>query len=117
MVLEVKCKGRIGTDNFVSCMRKTLADAFPTESIGLGGVFCVKKGQVKIHVMPEYSIKPLNSDADVENWLKFYQMEAPYTCFSFLVSRDPVNNNMLRNYSGRKFSIKYFWKAGKSITH
>ena len=72
-------------------MRKTLADAFPSKSVGLGGIFCVQKGQVKIHVMPEFSEKPLKSDTDVENWLKFYKMDAPYTCLSFLVSRDPVN--------------------------
>ena len=71
-------------------MRKILAEAFPTESIGLGGIFCVKKGQLKIHVMPEYSNTPLKSDSDVENWLKFYEMDAPYTCMSFLVSKDPV---------------------------
>jgi len=88
-VLEVRCKGRSGPENFVSQMRKTLADAFPSKSVGLGGIFCVQKGQVKIHVMPEYSEKPLKSDADVENWLKFYKMDAPYTCLSFLVSRDP----------------------------
>lgn len=88
--MEVRCKGRSGPENFVSQMRKTLADAFPSKSVGLGGIFCVQKGQVKIHVMPEYSEKPLKSDADVENWLKFYKMDAPYTCLSFLVSRDPV---------------------------
>lgn len=71
-------------------MRKILAEAFPTESIGLGGTFCVKKGKLKIHVMPEYSNTPLKSDGDVENWLKFYEMDAPYTCMSFLVSKDPV---------------------------
>ena len=89
--MEVRCKGRSGPENFVSQMRKTLADAFPSKSVGLGGIFCVQKGQVKIHVMPEFSEKPLKSDTDVENWLKFYKMDAPYTCLSFLVSRDPVN--------------------------
>ena len=96
-VLEVKCIGRSGVENFVTCMRKTLADAFPSESIGLGGIFCVREGRVKIHVMPEYSATPLKSDADVENWLKFYEMDAPYTCMSFLVSKDPVNSNRASN--------------------
>ena len=95
--MEVKCVGRSGVENFVTCMRKTLADAFPSESVGLGGIFCVREGRVKIHVMPEYSATPLKSDADVENWLKFYEMDAPYTCMSFLVSKDPVNSNRASN--------------------
>jgi hypothetical protein len=93
-VLEVKCKKRTGSDNLISCMRKILANAFPTESIGLGGVFCAQKGQLKIHVMPEYSSEPLKSEADVENWLKFYKMDAPFTCYSVLVSKDPVRYNL-----------------------
>lgn len=70
-------------------MRKSLENQFPNESIGLGGVFCVKKGKVKIHVMPEFSRKPLQSDDDVENWLNFYEMDAPFTCLSVFVSKDP----------------------------
>ncbi len=69
-----------------------MADAFKTEAIGFGGVFCVQKGQVKIHVMPEYSKTPLKSDDDVEKWLNFYEMDAPFTCLSVFLSRDPVRS-------------------------
>ena len=89
-VIKVNCKKRSGTDNFVSCMRKCLEEEFPSESVGLGGVFCAQKGQVKIHVMPEFSSKPLASDSDVENWLNFYTMDSKFTCLSVFVSRDPV---------------------------
>ena len=34
---------------------------------------------------------PLKSDKDVENWLRFYEMDAPFTCLSVLVSNDPVS--------------------------
>jgi len=88
-VIKVNCKKRSGTDNFVSCMRKCLEEEFPSESVGLGGVFCAQKGQVKIHVMPEFSSKPLASDSDVENWLNFYTMDSKFTCLSVFVSRDP----------------------------
>ena len=71
-------------------MRKCLEKEFPTESLGIGGVFCAKKGQLKIHVMPEFSTKPLELDSDVENWLNFYTMDSNFTCFSVFVSRDPV---------------------------
>ena len=97
-VLEIKAKKRIGEDNFVSCLRKSLAKEFPSESIGLGGVFCIKNGLAKIHVMPEFSKTPLNTDSDVENWLNFYKMNAPFTCFSVFVSKDPVKNYLLTIY-------------------
>jgi len=88
-VIKVTCKKRSGSDNFVSCMRKCLEKEFSTESLGLGGVFCAQKGQLKIHVMPEFSTKPLESESDVENWLNFYTMDSNFTCFSVFVSRDP----------------------------
>ena len=78
-------------------MRKCLEKEFPTESLGLGGVFCAKKGQLKIHVMPEFSTKPLELDSDVENWLNFYTMDSNFTCFSVFVSRDPVRPKPFQN--------------------
>lgn len=87
-VLEVRAVRRTGDDNLVSCMRKTLEDGHPGH-IGLGGVFCATKGRLKIHVMPKFSETPLNSNADVENWLNFYEMDAPFMNLSVFVSRDP----------------------------
>ena len=93
-VLEVRCSSRKeGGDNLVSALRRTLLDAFPSSSVGLGGTFVVKRGRVKIHVMPEYSSCPLQSDGDVENWLKFYEVDAgksPFVCMSTSISQDPV---------------------------
>jgi len=39
--------------------------------------------------MPDFSACPINSDEDVNNWLKFYEVTAPLTVLSVLVSRDP----------------------------
>lgn len=48
--------------------------------------FCV------IYVLqPDYSLVPLNSDADVNNWLKFREAESPLVCLSVLISHDPVS--------------------------
>lgn len=88
-VLEIKCSKRTGAENFVTCMRKILAEAFPTETVGMGGVFCARKGNLKIHVMPDFSQTPIKTDKDVEDWLNFYEMQAPFTCFSVFLSRDP----------------------------
>ena len=65
---------------------------FPGQPVGLGGVFSVSKGKVKTHVMPKFSKVPLKTDQDVANWLKFYEMDAPFTCLSFLLSEDPVKS-------------------------
>ena len=54
-VLSIKCTTRSGKQNFVSCINNILRDSYPNESIGLGGVFCVTKGKLKIHVMPRFS--------------------------------------------------------------
>ena len=107
-VIKVTCKKRSGSDNFVSCMRKCLEKEFPTESLGLGGVFCAKKGQLKIHVMPEFSTKPLELDSDVENWLNFYTMDSNFTCFSVFVSRDPVRPKLYNHKVFLKSFISIF---------
>ncbi|XP_029468543.1 ester hydrolase C11orf54 homolog isoform X3 [Rhinatrema bivittatum] len=38
---------------------------------------------------PEFSTCPLNTDEDVNLWLKFFEMRAPLICQSVFVSRDP----------------------------
>ena len=120
-MLEIKCKTRSTKQNFVRCISNILRKEYPNECIGLGGVFCAAKGKLKIHVMPKFSEvnlaeafvyyllsfyvilsltgfylylyfqTPLKSDKDVEGWLNFYEMDAPFTCLSVLVSKDPVS--------------------------
>lgn len=87
--MKIKAKRRIGDENFVSSIRKAIISKHGVKCIGLGGVFLIQQGKVKLHVMPEFSKSPLNSDNDVENWLKFYEMTSPLVCLSVLVSNDP----------------------------
>ena len=70
-------------------MRETLVDAYPDLFIGLGGVFTINTGTAKFHVMPDFSPCPINNTEDVNNWLQFYQVSAPLTVLSVLVSQDP----------------------------
>ena len=57
-VLKVTASKRTGDENFVTCMRHTLARHYGDESVGLGGVFVIEKGKAKIHVMvSHYSTK------------------------------------------------------------
>ena len=86
-VIEVRVKVRKGTDNFVSCMRKGLAQALEEADndakqegmpirrcIGMGGVFKVAKGQVRAHVMPPFKKTLMEDGPEVEDWLKFFPM-------------------------------------------
>ncbi|XP_068936328.1 ester hydrolase C11orf54 homolog isoform X6 [Petaurus breviceps papuanus] len=89
-VIEVKAKGRTGKHNFVTCMRETLKKHYGDKPIGMGGTFVVQKGKIKVHVMPpEFSSCPLTSDEDVNNWLHFFEIEAPLVCQPVFVSQDP----------------------------
>lgn len=89
-VIEVKVKRRTGKDNFVSCMRKSLQEHYGDKSVGIGGSFIIQEGKAKLHIMPrEFSACPLNTDEDVDRWLKFYDMTAPLICQSVFVSHDP----------------------------
>ncbi|KAM7443036.1 hypothetical protein ABFA07_008127 [Porites harrisoni] len=88
-VLKVTASKRTGDENFVTCMRHTLARHYGDEPVGLGGVFVIEKGKAKIHVMPRFSETPLKTDADVNNWLKFYEMSAPLVCVGVFESHDP----------------------------
>ncbi|XP_048349109.1 ester hydrolase C11orf54 homolog [Sphaerodactylus townsendi] len=89
-VIEVKANRRTGEQNFISCIRKALEKHYGDKPVGMGGTFVIQKGKAKIHVMPsEFSTGPLNTDEDVNSWLKFFEMKAPLICQPVLVSRDP----------------------------
>jgi hypothetical protein len=40
--------------------------------------------------MPKFSETPLQTNEDVDNWLRFFEVHAPFTNFSVFVNRDPV---------------------------
>ena len=88
-VLKIHCKKRKGTLNFTNCMKESLEKGFPGQFIGLGGVFHIVSGRAKVHIMPDFSPCPLHTDKDVESWLKFYEVSAPFTVLSTLVAHDP----------------------------
>ncbi|KAF3706649.1 Ester hydrolase C11orf54 -like protein [Channa argus] len=89
-VIEVRTKRRTGGHSLVTALRKTLEGCYPDKSLALGGTFIIQKGKAKIHIMPrEFSVCPLNTNEDVNNWLKHFEVNAPLICQSVLVSRDP----------------------------
>ncbi|XP_072164066.1 ester hydrolase C11orf54 homolog [Diadema setosum] len=89
-VLEVKASIRRGVDDFVTAMRIALHKHYGKEKfIGLGGVFLMVEGVAKIHIMPDFSKTPLNSEEDVNRWLQFFDFKGPLECASVFVSHDP----------------------------
>lgn len=77
-VLKVTCKKRIGEENFISAMRLACAQHYDgIGTVGVGGVFLLKEGKAKQHVMDDFSKIPIHTDEDVNNWLKFFNMPAP----------------------------------------
>ncbi|RWS07873.1 Ester hydrolase-like protein [Dinothrombium tinctorium] len=87
-VLKIKASKRIAGDNFTTSIRNTLREKYGTNRVSVGGVFVIKQGAAKLHIMPELSKTPLNTPEDVNNWLKFYEMKAPLICLTVFHSYD-----------------------------
>ncbi|KAL0994425.1 hypothetical protein UPYG_G00122040 [Umbra pygmaea] len=89
-VIEVRATRRTGEESLVGSLRKTMEEQYPDKSLALGGTFIIQKGKAKIHIMPrEFSACPLNTNDDVNEWLKHFEVSAPLICQTVLVSRDP----------------------------
>ena len=91
--LHVSVKNRIGKQkSLVHCMQEAIKDHYGTDDdkiVGLGGCFVsLGKTTTKIHIMPDFSKTPLNTDEDVSNWLKFFHTKAPISHLSFSTSGD-----------------------------
>ncbi|XP_050408398.1 ester hydrolase C11orf54 homolog isoform X1 [Patella vulgata] len=88
-VLEVKASKRTGQENFMSSMRKTLDEHYNDKAVGLGGVFLIESGKATLHIMqPDFSDRPLKEGGDIDNWLQYFDMDAPLVCLGELVSHD-----------------------------
>ncbi|XP_075220839.1 ester hydrolase C11orf54-like isoform X2 [Lycorma delicatula] len=88
-VLKIHCKKRIGDDNFVTAIRSSLEKHYGSQPVGMGGVFILSQGKAKHHIMPDFSITPLKTEEDLNNWLFFYEMNAPIISVGTLISVDP----------------------------
>jgi hypothetical protein len=87
-VIKVRAKKRTGNLDFISCMQKALEKHYKDKLVGLGGMFEMKNGKVKQHVMPDFSDTPLTSEAKLNNWLRFYDMETPLIAVGTFVSAE-----------------------------
>lgn len=88
-VLKVTAKKRTGEENFISAMRLTLVEYFTDDkTVGLGGVFLLKEGKAKQHVMDQFSKTPLHTDEDLNKWLTFHEMPAPLIAVGTMVTNE-----------------------------
>lgn len=88
-VLRIEAKVRTGKPNFIESIQNTLKSRFGERVISMGGVFVIRKGKANLHVMPDFSKTPLKSTDEVNNWLRYFHMDAPLTCLSVFHSHDP----------------------------
>ncbi|XP_076234081.1 ester hydrolase C11orf54 homolog [Calliopsis andreniformis] len=87
-VLKVHAKKRTGSDDFIACMQKAIAQHYKDNLVGLGGTFLMCDGKVKQHIMPDFSTTPLNTEAKLNNWLQFFNMSTPLVAVGTFVSSE-----------------------------
>lgn len=87
-VIKINAKARLTDENFPQAIRKVLTEFSPDKMIGMGGVFVIKSGKAKLHIMPDFSCSPLLTDEDVNNWLTFNESSAPLVCLSVFYNFD-----------------------------
>ncbi|KAJ8725335.1 hypothetical protein PYW08_003518 [Mythimna loreyi] len=99
-VIKVVAKKRIGPSNFITAIRETLKNHYGDRIIGLGGMFLLRSGKVKFHVMPDFSGTQLCTDADVDGWLHYFEMRAPITNVGTLVTGDHGLDLRVQHFHG-----------------
>lgn len=88
-VLKVTASSRTAGVSFTEAIRRALRDAYgSSRPISLGGVFVMKRGRARIHVMPDFSATPLETEEQKQAWLRFYEIDAPVVGLSVLHSED-----------------------------
>ncbi|CAL7951188.1 unnamed protein product [Xylocopa violacea] len=87
-VLKVYAKKRTGNNDFIASMQKAIEQHYQNNLIGLGGTFLMRDGKIKQHVMQDFSITPLNTEAQLNNWLRFYNMSTPLIAVGTFVSSE-----------------------------
>lgn len=95
VVIEIDVQERLSEEheeenNFISVIRRSLKQ-YSKQPIGLGGIFRIEQGTIKAHVMPDFVNQDLTTKQQVDEWLKFFYMNAPLNCLSVLLTDDIDN--------------------------
>ncbi|KAL4971714.1 hypothetical protein BDW66DRAFT_164800 [Aspergillus desertorum] len=93
-VLKITARRRTGPANFTNAVRAGLREAYgDSQPISLGGVFLLRSGSAKFHVMPDFPPPedlPFKDRKTLEQqWLKYHTCDAPVVCLTVFHSADP----------------------------
>ncbi|KAJ5863924.1 uncharacterized protein N7529_005840 [Penicillium soppii] len=93
-VLKINAKARTGEHNFTNCIRYGLQEIYgDARPISLGGVFILKAGKAKFHIMPDFPLEdqlPFRDRKQLEKeWLSYHIFQAPVVCLTVMHSADP----------------------------
>lgn len=94
-VLKIRVKKRTGKENYTEAIRAVLLSKYGSDKpVSMGGVFLIKSGVAKLHIMPKYwPNEPSNDDTVNNEWLKYYNItKHPLVCLSVFHSYDPGYN-------------------------
>lgn len=108
-VLKITARKRIGEEgSFTECIRKALHDVYgDSQIISLGGVFAIKSGKARYHIMPDFPPEeelPFRDREQFNGWLTYHDFKAPMTCMTVLHSADPGKKLGLRMEHTHAFS-------------
>ncbi|KAJ4252853.1 hypothetical protein NW762_010759 [Fusarium torreyae] len=93
-VIKVTAQGRKGdVGSFTDFTRFALREAFgENRQVSLGGVFILKKGKARYHVMPPFPPAeelPFKSQEALDGWLSYHDFDGPMVGLAVLHSADP----------------------------
>lgn len=107
-VLKITARGRKGSEkSFTDCIRRAISKHYGNDkTISLGGVFVIKSGKTKYHVMPDFPAKPPGQDytfkdaKQLNDWLTYHDFDSssdsPIVCLTVFHSADPNKEMGLR---------------------
>ncbi|XP_055624610.1 ester hydrolase C11orf54 homolog [Toxorhynchites rutilus septentrionalis] len=87
-VLKVNCMKRTGNKDFIASIRTTLAQHYGDKTVGLGGVFLLKNGKAKQHVMSPFSEAAIHTEEELNTWLNFFDMSATLIAVGTMVTNE-----------------------------
>lgn len=123
-VLKISAKGRKGDEkSFTECLRHALTKHYGKDRmISLGGVFVVKRGNTKFHIMPDFPSKPegqqytFTSARQLNDWLTYHNFstseESPIVCLTVMHSADPDKKLGLRMEHTHCFTVDGSQRGG-----
>jgi hypothetical protein len=124
-LIQVDVKKRVGDQiSLPQCMRESLAPLVEGDNhIGLGGVFELKAGKIRSHVMPNYDCLidgyyDTDKEQVVKDFLQFYEHMGPQLLlFSALWTGDPSGGNLNLRASGEHTHFYHRDDAAQQAGH